>query len=357
MARRFSGHLLPATHEAAASADAGDCLQGVKSGNVYCLPGMINIGVQKAGTGELQTWLGVHPSVKVHGGEVHFFDGEERTPSCRKHRGQLRLRYAHFLWKRQRLRASELSGRLLYEKTPAYFDRAQPRLVACAVPSARLLLMLRDPAERARSAYAMCQRELEARWCRSSFAEVVERMLIGGGNGTDSPLHVSRREMRRAPHLRRMFLMGHYSAFLRRWLDVFPPPTVRVLWLEQFKADPFACMTAVERFAGLAPHPYRTVATRNEKGLYVVGRSKSTYEKQPEPKRRGAAQDAASRAREAAALQAAMGSVRVYYVPWQRRLGELLTVTNTTLLTEPPLPSSLALAGATTREGQVGLTQ
>ena len=71
--------------------------------------------------------------------------------------------------------------------------------------------------------------------------------------------------------------MGHYAAFLRRWLDVFAWARVGVLWLEQFKADPFACMHAVERFAGLAHHPYRAVATRNEAGLYVVGRSKSTY--------------------------------------------------------------------------------
>ena len=198
---------------------------------------MINIGVQKAGTGELQTWLSIHPSVKVHGGEVHFFDQEDRSPSCKRRRGQLRLRYAHFLWKWQRLKESELRGRLVYEKTPAYFDRAQPRFVDCAVPSARLLVMLRDPSERTRSAYAMCQRELEARWCRSTFAEVVGRMVIGGSNGTDdSPLHISRREMRRAPHLRRMFLMGHYATFLRRWFDAFEPQRMRVLWLEQSQA-------------------------------------------------------------------------------------------------------------------------
>ena len=334
MARLVSGRLLPPTHKAAQSADAGDCFAAERDGGITCLPGMINIGVQKAGTGELQTWLSVHPLVKAHGGEVHFFDREDFSSPCTsRNRARLRLRYARFLWKRQRLRQADMRGRLMYEKTPAYFDLAQPRQVACTVPAARILVMLRDPSERARSAYAMCQRELEARWCRPAFAAVVDRMLIGGNSSDASVLHVSRREMRRKPHLRRLFLMGHYSAFLRRWLDVFPTAHVRVIWLEQFKVDPFACMRAVERFAGLAPHPYAQVATRNAAGLYVVGRSKSTYERQPAAR---IAQDEAVAT--AAALQAAMATVRAYYAPWQRRLAELLAITNTTLVHVPPPP-------------------
>jgi hypothetical protein len=344
MARFASGSdPLPASVEAAKTADAGDCFIGEAS-TVCCLPGLVNVGVQKAGTGELQTWLGVHPAVKVHGGEVHFFDDQERTPSCNAQwRAHLRLRYARFLWKRQRLREADVRGRLLFEKTPAYFDRAQPRQVACAIPAARVLIMLREPAARARSAYDMCQREQEGRWCKAPFAQVVERMLVGGGNGSDAaPLHMSRRQMQRSPHLRRLFFMGHYSTFMRRWLDVFVWPHVGVLWLEQFKADPFACMHAVERFAGLAHHPYRTVATRNEAGLYVVGRSKSDYERKRAPRRTMPTDDAAGDTRAvmsaAAALEAAMVKVRAYYAPSQRRLAQLLQKTNTSLLPELPSP-------------------
>jgi len=339
MARMASGDPLPATVEAAKTADAGDCFIGEAS-TVCCLPGLVNVGVQKAGTGELQTWLGVHPAVKVHGGEVHFFDDQERTPSCNAQwRGHLRLRYARFLWKRQRLREADVRGRLLFEKTPAYFDRAQPRQVACAIPAARVLIMLREPAARAHSAYDMCQREQEGRWCKAPFAQVVERVLVGGGgNSSDAaPLHTSRRQMQRSPHLRRLFLMGHYSTFMRRWLDVFVWPHVGVLWLEQFKADPFACMHAVERFAGLAHHPYRTVATRNEAGLYVVGRSKSDYERKRAPSP-WAAGDTRAVVSATAALEAAMVRVRAYYAPSQRRLAQLLHKTNTSLLPELPSP-------------------
>ena len=52
------------------------------------------LGVQKAGTGELQTWLGVHPQVLAHGGEVHFFD-DMPARSCRNawQSGKVRLQY------------------------------------------------------------------------------------------------------------------------------------------------------------------------------------------------------------------------------------------------------------------------
>lgn len=342
MARTFSGTFLPANPSGAGHADAGDCFSS--RGRISCLPGLVNIGVQKAGTGELQTWLSVHPRVTVHGGEAHFFDRTVHTSlACSsRHRASLRLRYSRFLWRRRQLRATGLQGQLLYEKTPAYFDRVRPQHVQCAVPSARLLVMLRLPAERARSAYAMCQRELEATWCRDSFEVVLGRVLVvpssaGGANGSllAAPPHVSRRALRREPHLKRMLLMGQYAVFLRRWLDAYSPAQLRVLWLEQFKRDPFACMRDIEAFAGLPHHPYRSVARLNAAGLYVVGPSKSTYEKHSQPP--GRASSAATPS-SASSKAAAMELVRAFYAPWQRRLATLLAETNTTLVHEPPPP-------------------
>ena len=243
-----------------------------------------------------------------------------------------------------------MKNRLLFEKTPAYFDRASPQLVACAVPSARLLVMLRNPADRARSAYSMCQREMGKPWCTPPFEEALKRVFIGNwgdasalANASAAP-RVSRSALRREPHLRRMIHMGQYATFLRRWLDVFTPSRLRVLWLEQFKRDPFACMLEVERFSGLSHHPYRSFATRNAAGLWVVGKSKSSSA--------ATSSDAAAAAAAAAAKSPLPSSssrntalpshqalllLRAYYAPWQRRLRELLVVTNTSLL---PLDSS-----------------
>jgi hypothetical protein len=338
MARTFSGTFLPANPSGAAHADAGDCFSGANDG-IYCLPGLVNIGVQKAGTGELQTWLDKHPSVIVHGGEVHFFDKLiSRHPSKCTQRiaSTLRLRYARFLWRKRHLLKHELPLHVLFEKTPAYFDRIRPETMSCALPSARLLLMLRDPTERARSAYSMCQREMQAEWCRDAFDQVLGRVLTSPVNGSSPALNL--RTLRGEHHLRRMFLMGHYVHFVKRWLRAFHTSQIRVLWLEQFKVDPFACMAAVERFSGLRAYDYKSIATRNEAGLFVVGRSKSTYEKKRVPP----ATTHRSTPTSDIAHRAAMGSLRAYYAPWQRRLQELLEGTNMTLVHMPRPPYMIA---------------
>ena len=72
------------------------------------------------------------------------------------------MAYARYLWRRWSPLEAQVAGRFVFEKTPAYFDQAAPQVLACAVPSARLLLMLRRPEARAFSAYQMCTREMRA---------------------------------------------------------------------------------------------------------------------------------------------------------------------------------------------------
>ena len=208
----------------ARQASAGGCFEGANAnGQVYCLPTAINIGVQKAGTGELQTWLGANPRVVAHGGEVHFFDNV-RTRSCRNpwQGAKVRLQYAKALWRRRPLQASAVSGRVIFEKTPAYFDQASPRLISCTVPGVKLVVMLRRPAARAYSAYRMCQRELQLHWCRRPFDEALGSILSG------DPPRENHKGLAKSAQLRRMLLMGQYAAHLRRWLRVFEPARLRL---------------------------------------------------------------------------------------------------------------------------------
>ena len=363
----------------ARQASAGDCFEGANLG-VYCLPTVINIGVQKAGTGELQTWLGANPSVVAHGGEVHFFDSV-RTRSCRNpwQGAKVRLQYAKALWRRRPLQASAVSGRVIFEKTPAYFDQASPRLISCTVPAVKLVVMLRRPAARAYSAYRMCQREMQLHWCRRPFDEALGSILSG------DPPRENHKGLAKSAQLRRMLLMGQYSAHLRRWLRVFEPARLRLrarlrarvearpspnphphphsnpslapnpnpspnpnsnphahqarlrlLWLEEFKQDPFQCMALLESFLGLPPFDYRRRATRNAYGYWVVGKSKSNAAATSET----AAARLAARAKPVTAASssssssnsssssssssssispAAKKSLEDFYAPWQRK--------------------------------------
>ena len=138
-----------------------------------------------------------------------------------------------------------MRGRLLFEKTPAYFDQMDPAWISCVVPSARLLLMLRMPVARAVSAYRMCQGEMHAEWCAGPLEAALARVLVAvRGNdsserNTSTLQHVraNRAALRREPHVRRLLVMGQYALHLRRWLRAVPPAQLGVLWVEQFKAE------------------------------------------------------------------------------------------------------------------------
>ena len=242
--------------------------------------------------------------------------------------------------------AGAVAGRAIFEKTPAYFDQASPHVLACALPGVRLLVMLRRPVERAYSAYRMCQRELKGGWCRLPFDKVVARTVRG------EPPRLSRGALSRQPQWRRMLVMGQYALHLRRWLRAVEAPTLRVLWLEQFKRDPFGCMAAVESYLGLPPFDYRRRATRNQAGYWVVGRSKTNAAATSD----AAAASLASRAGGGADASAASGAaasggaaaspslsdearlaLEGLYAPWQRRLLELLRLHNLSLL---PIPAN-----------------
>jgi len=317
---------------AARRAAPGDCFHAERGGDsLYCLPTVINIGVQKAGTGELQTWLGVHPQVLAHGGEVHFFDGM-RSRSCHSafQAGKTRLRYAKHLWRRRPLQASSVADRVIFEKTPAYFDEASPQVVSCVMPGVRLVVMLRRPVERAYSAYRMCQRELKGRWCRLPFDTVVAKLIHG------EPPRASRKTLDDEPQWSRMLLMGQYALHLRRWLRAFEPAQMRILWLEQFKRDPFLCMSLLERYMGIAHHDYHQRATRNQAGYWVVGKSKTNAASTSEAAaaRLATPGDKASSSTHISAESKA--TLEAFYAPWQRRLLKLMRENNVSLL---PIPA------------------
>jgi hypothetical protein len=113
--------------------------------------------------------------------------------------------------------------------------------------------MLREPVARTISAYQMCQSTLMGRWCRTPIEEFVAQALH---NHTDPPT-LNQQALQLRPAVRRTFTLGFYSAHISRWLVHFPDSSMRVQWVEHFKADPFRGMWAVEHFLGLPHHDYR----------------------------------------------------------------------------------------------------
>lgn len=118
------------------------------SANFRRLPSIIGIGVQKAGTTSLYQWLIQHPQIIANTGEVHYFDFHyNRGESWYRSNFPLNL----FLSLRESLLQKKVKT---CEVTPNYLfaPQAIPRMKNL-LPDSKLLVLLRDPVDRAISHY------------------------------------------------------------------------------------------------------------------------------------------------------------------------------------------------------------
>jgi hypothetical protein len=203
------------------------------------LPSVLIIGAQKGGTTSLFNYLVQHPDVLPSiRKEVHYFDFHYLR-GVTWYRGH--FPYAH------RLRR----GSLTLDATAYYLVHPLvPERAAGLFPLVKLIVLLRNPVDRAYSHY-----QHEVRGGRESlcFAEALEKeseRLAGEEERLRSePGYYSWNHHRYAYTGR-----GLYLEQLRRWMQHFPRSQLLVLQSERLFRDPVAVTAAVHDFLGLPPH-------------------------------------------------------------------------------------------------------
>lgn len=173
------------------------------------LPDFLIIGAARAGTTALFRYLGDHPGIYVSSPkEIHYFDGHlDKGPNW----------YAsHF--------AAVQPEQICGEATPLYMPNAQAmREAATLLPTAKLIVLLRDPASRAWSYYWMRrERNLE----RRPFDKALdEEMHAISRSGSDDPF---------------LFYLGHgmYADHLKRVFELYPRQQVYVGTFEELRRNP-----------------------------------------------------------------------------------------------------------------------
>ncbi len=202
------------------------------------LPDFLIVGAMKSGTNTLYSYLCQHPDVRrarVH--EVHFFDNNF-------HRG--------VGWYRDHFPArAEAEARWFTGETSPYylFHPAAPGRAAAVVPDARIIVVLRNPADRAYSHFQH-ERAMGRETC--SFAEALDRepertnlswrdLVSGRVDASDAVQHFS--------YLAR----GDYAVQLERWFACFPKEQVTVIRAEDLYGDPMPVMRNLFAFVGLDP--------------------------------------------------------------------------------------------------------
>lgn len=207
------------------------------------LPDFLIIGAQKAGTTSLASYLAAHPCVApAKRKEIHFFDlayengvdwYRSQFPTSRKVRLKALFRGRPLL-----------SG----DATPYYLrDPRAPSRAHNVVPKARIIVMLRDPVDRAYSHY---HHEIRLGRESLSFEEAVaaeESRIAGEGQRLlRDPRYVSE-NYAHFTYLKR----GLYAEQIRAWLEYFPCEQVLILSSEQMFENPAEEYRRVLRFLRL----------------------------------------------------------------------------------------------------------
>ena len=185
-------------------------------------------GVQKGGTFSLYRLLELHPQISLSKSkEVHFFDDEVSvdwsSPGYHRY-------HANF--------SRRARGQVCGEATPIYiyWPGALERIRAYN-PDIKLILLLRDPIERAYSAWCHQRRKgRETLSFSAAIREGRERVTDAKGFGNRHFSYVER---------------GLYEAQLRHALDLFPVANVLLLDSRKLSRDPGSLVTQAARFLGL----------------------------------------------------------------------------------------------------------
>lgn len=184
------------------------------------------VGGHKCGTTSLKEYLGAHPEVATHP-QLEFTAFSQKGYSPRREREEL----AGLL--------EAAGGRLALAKNaglyaePFSLDRLRE-----AAPDCRLLLILRDPVARARSAFRM---EAVTGGEREPFESIVQRTIeLEAAGRPDWRSHV-------------YLQMGCYGRWLGEILDRFPAGQVLVQLKEELDSDPASLYEEQCRWLGIDP--------------------------------------------------------------------------------------------------------
>jgi hypothetical protein len=223
------------------------------------LPNFFIIGAAKSGTTSLYHYLNQHPQIYMSPRkEPHFF-AYWNDPTC--HRTWIVRSYDAY----EQI-FSEVTDEIAVGEastTNLYMPRSAAN-IRRFIPEARLIAILRNPADRAYSQY--CHRLRNGNEPIQDFRAALadeERRI------TENWLH---------PWHYKQF--GFYARQLTRYYELFPSEQIRVYLYEDLQADPLALLQDVFGFLGVDPAFTPDVNTRHNRAeTYYVVRKKDALER------------------------------------------------------------------------------
>jgi Sulfotransferase domain len=206
------------------------------------LPDFLIIGTQRGGTTSLYNYLADHPCIGAASiKEVHFFDSAHFKQGPIWYRG-------HFpsLWQKYAVEREQKQKFITGESSPYYlFHPHTAKRVAALLSQIKLIVMLRNPVDRAYSHY---YHEIAGGHEKlTSFEEAIEReekRLRGEQEKMLTNENYTSYNHRHYSYLAR----GKYIEQLQTWLSLFAKEQVLILKSEDFYRDPAGVYKQTLRF-------------------------------------------------------------------------------------------------------------
>ena len=223
------------------------------------LPTFLIIGAAKCGTTSLFRHIGAHPDVFVsHQKEPHYFISDDPAMTSMTRRGRtVSERSAYEL-----LFEDGVARPARGEASTAYLNSSRaPERAHEVIPHARLIAVLRDPVERAYSAWGHLRRT--GHEPIGDFLEAVEaepRRTAQGGH----------------PVLSQYIATGSYHRHLERWLEFFDRDQLLVHLTEDLARDPDRSLALSFEHIGVAPRTVSNPTVRYNPG--GMPRSRHVYD-------------------------------------------------------------------------------
>ena len=222
--------------------------------SIRVLPDFIIIGAGQCGTTSLYNYLIQHPNIYPSSKkEINFFDYNfDKCISWYK---------LHFQTKFQKFFKTQICKKnfLTGEATPHYlFNPSVPKRVQKTLPKIKLIVILRNPVDRAYSHYS---KDVTLGRQTLSFTEIInhEEKLketpIKNNNTENSNLYNIWNSL--------YFGRGIYVDQLKNWLDVFPRDQFLILKTEDMNADLTKTLNKVFQFLNISKFQVKDIKRTN----------------------------------------------------------------------------------------------
>jgi hypothetical protein len=230
------------------------------------MPNFFVIGAQKAGTTSLYHYLDQHPEVYMSPRkEPHFFEGMQSI----YRRPDRRLAPVTDLEDYRSLFRGVTDEKAIGEASTSYIYSARaPVLIRRSVPEAKIIAVLRNPADRAYSNYLHCVRGGSEPI--ASFAEALRAEEMRTRDNW-APLWYYKQK-------------GFYYPQVKRYLDTFDASQVRIYLYDELRAKPFDVLRDIFGFLGadetFVPDltvEHNTAGLPRNKALYALAKRLGTW--------------------------------------------------------------------------------